>query len=87
MELQNTNPITFEKDFNDLKQLIKTLEQVIKDNQQKEWMNLKEGAKYAGVSYNTFIKFRTMGLKVVEIDGLKRVSKSEIDSFLNSNSF
>ena len=22
------------------------------------WMSLKEGAKYAGVSYNTFIKFR-----------------------------
>ena len=87
MELQNINSINFEKDFNDLKQLIKTLEQVIKDNQQKEWMNLKEGAKYAGVSYNTFIKFRTMGLKVVEIDGLKRVSKSEIDNFLNSNSF
>ncbi|MFS0819020.1 DNA-binding protein [Lysinibacillus sp. 1P01SD] len=53
----------------------------------KEWMNLREGALYAGVSYNIFIRFRTMGLKVCEIDGIKRVSKSEIDNFLKKNSF
>lgn len=53
----------------------------------KEWMNLREGALYAGVSYNIFIRFRAMGLKVCEIDGIKRVSKSEIDNFLKKNSF
>lgn len=53
----------------------------------KEWVNLRDGAAYAGVSYNTFIKFRLMGLKVAEIDGVKRVSKTEIDNFLNKNSF
>lgn len=52
----------------------------------KEWMSLKEGAAYAGVSHNTFMKFREMGLKVCEIDGVKRVSKKEIDDFLVSNS-
>lgn len=51
------------------------------------WMNLKDGAKYAGVSYNTFIKFRMMGLKVCEVDGVKRVSRKEIDSFLELHSF
>lgn len=53
----------------------------------KEWMTLKEGADYAGVSYNTLIKFRLMGLKVVEIDGIKRISKTEIDNFFKENSF
>lgn len=51
------------------------------------WMTLKDGAKYVGVSYNTFIKFRAMGMKVCEIDGVKRVSRKEIDSFLESYSF
>lgn len=48
----------------------------------KEWMSIKEGADYAGVSFNSFKKFREMGLKVCEIDGIKRVSKAEIDNFL-----
>ena len=51
------------------------------------WMTLKDGAKYASVSYNTFIKFRVMGLKVCEVDGVKRVSRKEIDNFLESHSF
>lgn len=53
----------------------------------KQWISLKEAAKYAGVSYNTFIKFRTLGLKVCEIDGVKRVSRKEIDRFLEEHSF
>lgn len=52
-----------------------------------EWMSIKEGAKYADVSFNTFMKFRTMGLKISEIDGVKRVSRKEIDHFLESHSF
>ncbi|WP_394679141.1 DNA-binding protein [uncultured Exiguobacterium sp.] len=48
----------------------------------KEWLSINEAANYAGVSYNTFIKFRSYGLKVSEIDGVKRVSKKTIDSFL-----
>lgn len=54
---------------------------------QKEWMSIKEASEYAGVSFNTFKKFREMGLKVCEIDGVKRVSKTEIDKFLENNSF
>lgn len=52
----------------------------------KEWMSILEGADYAGVSFNIFKKFREIGLKVCEIDGIKRVSKAEIDNFLNSYS-
>lgn len=54
---------------------------------QKEWMTIKEGAAYAGVCYNTFVKFRVMGLKISEIDGTKRVSRKEIDTFLENHSF
>lgn len=52
-----------------------------------EWLSLVDAAKYAGVSYNTFIKFRSLGLKVCEIDGVKRVSRKEIDCFLEKHSF
>lgn len=52
-----------------------------------EWMSLKEAAKYANVSYNTLMKFRVMGLKIPEIDGVKRVSKKEVDRFLEEHSF
>ena len=53
----------------------------------KEWMSLAEAAKYAGVSHNTFMKFRVMGLRVSEIDGIKRVSLKEINRFLEDYSF
>ena len=63
------------------------IEQSKKQLMAKEWMSIKEGCEYSGVSFNTFSKFRAMGLRVCEIDGIKRVSKSEIDLFLQKNSF
>ena len=56
-------------------------------NYSKEWLSLKEGARYAGVSYNTFIKFREMGLRVAEVEGVKRVSRKEIDTFFENHSY
>lgn len=53
----------------------------------KEWFSLSEASKYAGVSHNTFVKFRKSGLRVCEIDGIKRVSKKEIDRFLEEFSY
>ena len=44
-------------------------------------MKLKEGAAYAGVSYNSFMKFSIYDLKICEVEGVKRVSKIEIDWF------
>lgn len=69
--------------------ILKALNKAIASNREpkSEWMSLKEAAKYAGVSYNTLIKFREKGLKVSEIDGVKRVSRKEIDLFLESHSF
>lgn len=77
------------KDFKEIKQVLTNLMMDLENKlaPNKEWMTLKEGANYAGVSYNTLIKFRLMGLKAAEIDGVKRVSKTEIDRFLIENSF
>lgn len=67
------------------------LEDVVKEMLKKapfkEWMSLKEGAEYADVSPNIFRKFRNMGLKISEIDGVKKVSKTEIDIFLKDHSY
>ena len=52
----------------------------------EEWMNLKTAAKYLGVSENTLYKFRVRGLKILEIDNVKRVSKSDLDRFIKKNS-
>lgn len=53
----------------------------------KDWFSLSEATEYVGVSYNTFMKFRLMGLKISEINGVKGVSKKEIDRFLEQHSF
>lgn len=52
----------------------------------EEWMNLKTAAKYLGVSENTLYKFRVRGLKILEIDNVKRVSKTDLDRFIKKNS-
>lgn len=75
-----------------LKQVVlQATQKALKEQQMKvtvkEWLDLKSGAAYAGVSYNTFIKFREHGLKIAEIEGVKRVSKYEIDRFLDEHSF
>ncbi|MER2078062.1 DNA-binding protein [Psychrobacillus psychrotolerans] len=70
-----------------VKATIEAKEEEYRRIKSKEWMTLKEGASYAGVSYNTFIKFRVLGLVICEIEGIKRVSKKEIDRFLYKHSF
>lgn len=52
----------------------------------KEWFSLKEAAEYIGVSVNTLAKYREMGLKVFVIEGVSRVSRKEIDRFLETHS-
>lgn len=69
----------------DTQELLKQIKHLI--NVPKEWLSLKEAATYAGVSYNTFIKFREMGLRVAEVEGVKRVSRKAIDTFFENHSF
>ncbi|MGI2329356.1 DNA-binding protein [Planococcus sp. YIM B11945] len=67
--------------------LLQIIKMLAKKESNTEWLTLKEGAKYAGVSYNTLIKFRLKGLKIAEVDSLKRISKTEIDNFFKEYSF
>lgn len=69
----------------DTQELLKQIKYLI--SVPKEWLSLKEAATYAGVSYNTFIKFREMGLRIAEVQGVKRVSLKEIDTFFENHSF
>ncbi len=89
MTIQLDMPVRLEKELQTV--ILTTLRQAIldsqKQNQNREWMSLKEGAAYAGVSYNTLMKYREMGLRVCEIEGVKRISKSEIDTFFSEHSF
>ena len=59
----------------------------LQSNPPKDYMNLNEGAKYADVSINTFKRFQLQGLKIIEVGGVKRVSKVEIDNFFKANSY
>lgn len=71
---------------NDILEELKKFIVTSQENHSKEWLSLREAATYVGVSYNTFIKFRNMGLRVAEIEGIKRVSRKEINNFLEKYS-
>lgn len=93
MQLQANLQMTPDPDFAKLiKELVlqSTKEALETSKQQlvaKEWMSIQEACKYANVSNVTFQKFRVLGLRIAEIDGIKRVSKKEIDRFLENNSY
>ncbi|NOG28989.1 helix-turn-helix domain-containing protein [Lysinibacillus fusiformis] len=70
-----------------IKAVLKALQAAHHEFIDSGWLSLKEGAKYAGVSYNTLMKYRTLGLQVCEIDGVKRISRKEIDRFVQEHSF
>lgn len=65
----------------------KAIQKYYEKNAAKEWMSIKEACEYIGVSFNSFTKLRKLGLRVCEIDGIKRVSKMEINKFLEEKSF
>ncbi|WBF58646.1 helix-turn-helix domain-containing protein [Lysinibacillus sp. JK80] len=48
---------------------------------------MKEASEYLGVSYNTFQKFRYEGLKIFEVDAIKRIYKHELDKFIEDNCY
>ena len=81
--------LSFEKQIETVvfKGMEKSIEKYIERMTTKEWMNMKEAQEYIGVSFNTLQKFRQMGLPVFEIDGVKRISKTEIDNFLQKHSY
>lgn len=73
----------------DLKSIMEAaLKQVIQEHKlvTKEWFSLKEAAEYIGVSNNTLAKYREMGLRVFVVEGVSRVSRKEINRFLETHS-
>lgn len=49
------------------------------------WFNLGEAATYIGVSRNTLKKFIVSGgVELYVINGIKRISKSQLDEFIKS---
>lgn len=62
-----------------------TLEKSLKTS--TEWMNLKTAAAYLNVSHKTLMTFRPIGLEIVEIGRLRRVSKTALDEFMQKHSF
>jgi len=63
------------------------METVESNNYINEWVDLKSAAAYLGVSYKTLKTFQAMGLEIVEIGRIRRVSKTALDDFMNKNSF
>lgn len=56
------------------------------NNGYPEYMSLKEACNYLNVSTNTLKRYvDEYGLAVIKIDGVKRISKSELDSFMLSH--
>lgn len=68
--------------------MVNVVKEVLEDYKlaTKEWFSLKEAAQYIGVSTNTLTKYREMGLKVFVVEGVSRVSRKEIDRFLETYS-
>lgn len=63
-----------------------SLEAIAKQLIQKEWLSLGEAAEYIGVSRSTLAThFVNKGLAVSKIQQVKRISKKDIDEFLNEN--
>lgn len=64
-----------------------SLQDTVESNNFKgEWMDLKTAAAYLNVSYKTLRSFQTMGLEIVEIGRIRRVSKTALDDFMLKHS-
>ncbi|NKC68866.1 helix-turn-helix domain-containing protein [Vagococcus fluvialis] len=67
---------------------IRRLEQILNDllkraNQYPPYMNIKKACEYLSVSRGTLNKFiREDGLPITVIDGIKLISKSDLDEFM-----
>lgn len=63
-----------------------TLKLMMDNMKQKEWMSLGEACDYIGISRSTLTThFIEKGLPVCKIQQVKRISKKDIDDFLNEN--
>lgn len=52
------------------------------DSNAPEWFDLKGASDYLKVSLGTLAKFQRLGLQVTKIDGVQRISKKNLNSFM-----
>jgi hypothetical protein len=71
----------------ELKQLKKDIHTLVEaSHSYPEYMNLTEACSYINVSANVLKRYITeYGLSVIKIDGVKRISRSELDRFMLSH--
>ena len=50
-----------------------------------EYFNMKEASEYIGCSYNTLRNFINNGLKIIVIGKTRRISKNDIDEFMQAH--
>ncbi|HJE79488.1 MAG TPA: helix-turn-helix domain-containing protein [Enterococcus gallinarum] len=49
------------------------------------YMTKVQAAEYCGCSFNTFQKYVRAGLRVIQVDGVTRIDKNDVDEFLEQN--
>lgn len=49
------------------------------------YMTKAQAAEYCGCSFNTFQKYVRAGLRVIQVDGVNRIDKNDVDDFLEQN--
>ena len=62
-------------------------EAVQRETTGREWMNQKEACEWLGISFGTISAWRKQGLRVAVVQGKTLLSKTEVNRFLEENSF
>ncbi|MDV7713215.1 MULTISPECIES: helix-turn-helix domain-containing protein [Enterococcus] len=57
----------------------------IKRKELPRYMTKAQAAEYCGCSFNTFQKYVRAGLRVIQVDGVTRIDKNDVDEFLEQN--
>lgn len=60
-------------------------EVAIKRNELPRYMTKAQAAEYCGCSFNTFQKYVRAGLRVIQVNGVTRIDKNDVDEFLEQN--
>ncbi|EAC9688748.1 DNA-binding protein [Listeria monocytogenes] len=57
----------------------------IKRQELPRYMTKAQAAEYCGCSFNTFQKYVRAGLRVIQVEGVTRIDKNDVDEFLEQN--
>ncbi|WP_353990020.1 DNA-binding protein [Pediococcus argentinicus] len=60
-------------------------EQTAKQQAFPKFMTKDQAAKYLHVSFKTLQKYVVLGLPVIEVDGIQRLDRNDLDNFYQSH--